>query len=208
MAKRKLPLDLATATLPQLQEFLKKAEDTTYVLELAVTLRNNPEVEDDLTAIVAYVVDLKATLKQLKAQAPTLSPVDVQVAQAKLKAQILVNEGKAKSLEGATDLRSVNLRNIYLKSVEALTKQLTSAGLPPAVVLLKEQYTKILDLLTAAVIEWKSTYPTLELEQLLPEAVNILPHLFGKANDSVSNVTTTSSASVPDPALQQGVTGG
>lgn len=205
MAKRKVPLDLATATLPQLQEYLRKAEDTTYVLELAVTLRNNSEIEEDLTAIVAFVVDLKATLKHLKAQAPALSPVDVQVAQAKIKAQIMVNEGKAKSLESATDMRSVNLRKIYLTSVEALTKQLTSAGLPPAVVVLKEQYTKILELLTNAAIEWKSTYPTLELDQLLPEVANILPQLFGKTNVADS---TTSSACVSDPALQQSVAGG
>lgn len=205
MAKRKLPIDLATATLPQLQEYLQKAEDTTYVLELAVTLRSNPEIEADLTSIVAYIVDLKSTLKLLKAQAPNLSAVEVEAAKARLRASIAVNEGKAKALEGSTELRMVNLRKIYLQAVENLTAQLATAGLPAVVVELKKQYLRMLDLLTQAAKEWKEAYPTLALEEMLPEVASLLPDLFGKKNDEAK---TSSGEGVSNTALQQGVTGG
>jgi len=205
MAKRKLPIDLATATLPQLQEYLQKAEDTTYVLELAVTLRSNPEIEADLTSIVAYIVDLKSTLKLLKAQAPNLSAVEVEAAKARLRASIAVNESKAKALEGSTELRMVNLRKIYLQAVENLTAQLATAGLPAVVVELKKQYLRMLDLLTQAAKEWKEAYPTLALEEMLPEVASLLPDLFGKKNDEAK---TSSGEGVSNTALQQGVTGG
>lgn len=187
MAKRKVPVNLATASLEELREYLRKAEDSTYVLELAVTLRSNPEIEEALTLIVAYVVDIKAMLKLLRAEAPKLSAKDIELAKAQLAAQIDVNKKKAALYANSTVAREVQLRNIYEKAVRDLSARLDNAGLPPAIVVMKDHYNKIVANLNNAVIEWRERYPVLDLAEIMPEVVSVLPELFPKEGKESGN---------------------
>lgn len=156
MAKRK-QLDFRTATTDELKAHLKKQKAQEALLELALSLREHPELEDMLTRIITCVAELRVTEKHIRLEDVVgVDAEEVAVQKQALETQISKLDTRLISLESKTDSSSIRLKEMYAKSKEDAQAKLPLVGLSKKMLKLKEHYDKIHTELLELISVWSN----------------------------------------------------
>jgi len=168
MAKKQI--EYVTASMDELKAHLKKQKAQEALLELALSLREQPQLEDMLTRIVTCVAELKATERAVRLEQAT----NVDEEEAKLQTEVL-NTRIAKLRERVIkftgdDPNAVRMRQMYERNLREAEAQLELVGLSKKLLKFKQHFDTIQDELTQLVNEWKTNeaYKAFDLEDHIP----------------------------------------
>lgn len=168
MAKR-LSIDVANDPLDVIKTHLTKLKREEAKLEIALTLREFPEVEEELVRLTTCVVELDIVERSMKLESvgtdaeqlkATQSRIDMQIAALKAKIATLVNDNDA----------TKKLRDYYGKQIEKLEVDKFSAGMTKKNLKYLEHYENLLHKL-------REVYNKFAAQNKFPETFDVFFHV-------------------------------
>lgn len=156
MAKKKV-LDFKTATVDELKAHLKKQKSQEAMLELALSVREHPELEDMLTRIITCVAELRVTEKSgILEAAVGVDADEADLQKSVLETQVVQLDTRLAALAGKEDAASVRLHTMYSKAKEVAEAKLPLVGLSKKMLKFQEHFNRIQEELVELVGTWTS----------------------------------------------------
>lgn len=171
MAPRKSNIDFIAAPLDDLKKHLKKKKAEEALIELALSLRDNPELEDKLARITACVAELRVTERAARLEEATMESSEDTEAQKqvleKQKAGLEQRVEKASKAEGGAQQK---LLKVYKRSLDEVVTKLSMVGMSKKLIRFKEHFEKVQSQLVELVREWEAdeTLKEFQLEEHVP----------------------------------------
>jgi len=142
MAKKAV-LDVANDSLDDVKKYLNKLKREEAKLEIALTLREFPEVEDILVRLVTCVVELSIVEKSIRLESVETNEQEAKTKQAQIQMQIDALKAKVATLVNDNDATK-KLRVYYQGQADKLEVDKYSAGMSKKNIKYLEHYETLL----------------------------------------------------------------
>ena len=168
MASKKAVLDVANDSLDTLKAHLNKLKREEAKLEIALTLRDFPTVEDELVRLTTCVVELNSVERCMRLESTQSSADEIKNKQLQVQAQI--DALKARIVVLPDNEHGVKLKEYYSKRVQELEVTKASAGMTKKNLKYLEHYEDMLRQL-------QSLFSKLDVEKKFPESFDVFFHV-------------------------------
>lgn len=158
MAKRKV-IDIANDPLEEVNAYLTKLQKEEAKLEIALTLREFPEVEEQLVRLVTCVVELSIIEKAVRLASTENNEQEKKEKQGLLELQISALRAKIVTLVNNNDA-TIRLKSYYLRRVGELELEQQTCGMTKKNMKYLEHYEELLRTLSKTYDKFKdNTFP-------------------------------------------------
>lgn len=165
----KAPLDLATAPLDEVKKHLKKLKSREAELELALTLRNDPTVEEQLVRMTTCVTDLKATEKSMQLAVTPVDEAEIEAQKAQIETRMTLLKAKLSAIVPGD--RAEKLQQFYQDGLAAAERELNQLGMSKLLLKLQDHFNRTQAQLHQTYAEWQT--------QGIPEQFDPFEHIPG-----------------------------